>query len=61
VDALDAAVGDHATAVEGLAVVDRELTGDAEEVGLVVERVRELGILEKSLGGDAADVEDRPS
>ncbi len=57
VDALDAAVRDDARAVPRLAEVDRELTRDAEEVGLVVQRVRELRILQERLGGDAAHVE----
>jgi hypothetical protein len=57
VDALDAPVGDDARAVERRAEVGGELARDAEEVGLVLQGVHDLGVLQERLGGDAADVE----
>jgi hypothetical protein len=51
VDALDAAVGDDARPVERRAEVGGELTRDAEEVGLVLQGVGDLGVLQERLGG----------
>ena len=39
------------------AEVERHVARDAEQVGLVVERVREVGVLEERLGGDAPHVQ----
>jgi hypothetical protein len=50
VDALDAAVGDDARPVERRRSRG-ELTRDAEEVGLVLQGVDDLGVLQERLGG----------
>ena len=57
VDALDVGVGDLAAAIPRGAEVERHVTRDAEQVGLVVEGVREVGVLEERLRGDAPDVQ----
>ena len=45
VDALDVGVGDLAAAIPRGAEVERHVARDAEQLGLVVERVREVGVL----------------
>ena len=57
VDALDVRVGHLAAAIPRDAEVEVHVARDAEQLGLVVERVREVGVLQQSLGGDAAHVE----
>src|SRR4029453_11795566 len=62
VDAADAAVRDRPAAAVGDAVVepDGPVGADAERLGLVREKVGELGVAEQRLGRDAADVEADP-
>lgn len=59
VDALDPAVRDPAAAAEGLAVVEADgaVRRDAEGLRLTGDDVRELGVAQQRLGGDAADVQ----
>ena len=57
VDALDDAGADVAAALVGRAERHRGVALDAELRLLVLERVRQLGVLQQRLGGDAADVE----
>ena len=57
VDALDDAGAHVAAALVGRAEGHRGVALDAELRLLVLERVRQLGVLEQGLGGDAADVE----
>ncbi len=59
VDALDPAVGDLAAAAERLPVVEGHLPvdPDAEGLRLVGEDVRQLGVAQQGLGGDAAHVQ----
>jgi hypothetical protein len=57
VDALDDGVRHLPAAGMGRRVVHRRVAGDPEEVLLVAEDVRQLGVPEQCLGRDAADVE----
>ena len=56
-NALDTPVRDLAAAVVGGAEIEGRLSRDAERLGLFCEEMREFGIAEKRLGGDAADVQ----
>ena len=56
-DSLGHPLRDLAAAGEGLAVVDGDLTLDAEGVGLVGDDVGQLRVAQQRLGRDAADVQ----
>ncbi len=59
VDAFDAAIGHHATAIKGRLVIDRDLALDldAEFLGLGGEDVRQFGVAQQRFRGDAAHVQ----
>src|SRR5699024_1728673 len=57
VDALDDPVGHLAAAVVRGAVVDGDVAGDAEGLGVAGHDVGELGVPQQRLGGDTPDVE----